>query len=42
MRSIFLAVVITASVCWFLSWQLEKSMKGFLLHVPSKSIIIPD
>jgi|TARA_R110002110_G_C12929454_1_gene668132 hypothetical protein len=41
MKSIFLAVIITASLCWFLMWQLEKSMKAFI-DVPSKSIIIPD
>jgi hypothetical protein len=41
MRSIFLAIIITSSLCWFLIWQLDKSMKAFI-NVPSSTFIISD
>ena len=41
MKSIFIAVIITAFFCWFLNWQLESAMDA-LVNVPPKNISIPD
>jgi hypothetical protein len=41
MKSILIAVIVTACFCWILSSQLQKSMEG-LYNVPSNNIIISD